>query len=82
MVVPVPYPKVRRGSMLRLPSAVTAGFAALVLVPLQFRPAGGSLGAVAAEVGAYGLLVGVALYYIVGPFTVRARVAPARSERP
>jgi len=71
MVVPIPYPKVHRGSKLRLPSAVTAAFAALVLVLLQFRPAGGSLASLAAEVGAFGLLVGVALYYIVGPFTVR-----------
>jgi phosphatidylserine synthase len=71
MVVPIPYPKVRRGSPMRLPSAVTAAFAALVLVLLQFHPATASGAGVAAEVGAYGLLVGVALYYIAGPFTVR-----------
>lgn len=75
MLVPVRYPKVRRRSPLRLASAITGGLAALVLVPLQFRPAAGSLLSVAAEVGAYGLLVGVALYYIVGPFTVGRPVA-------
>ena len=71
MVVPVPYPKVRRGSRLRLPSAVTAAFAAVTLAVLQFRPATSSLAGVVAELSAYGLLAGVAVYYIVGPFTVR-----------
>jgi phosphatidylserine synthase len=70
MVVPIPYPKVRRGSRLRLTSAVTAAFAALTLVPLQFRPSGASPLGVVAEVAAFGLLVGVAVYYIAGPFTV------------
>jgi len=77
MVVPVPYPKIRKGSRLRLASAVTAGFAAVTLVVLQFRPASGTLPALAAEVAPFGLLVGVAVYYIVGPFTVpRAAAAP------
>ena len=70
MVVPIPYPKVRRGSTLRLASAVTAGLAALTLIPLQFHPSAGSLVATVAEVGAFGLLVGVAVYYVAGPFTV------------
>jgi len=71
MVVPIPYPKVRRGSALRWPSAVTAVLAAVVLVPLQFHPAAGSWPAITAEIGAYGLLVGVAVYYLLGPFTVQ-----------
>ncbi len=76
MVAPVPYPKIRRGAPLRTPAAATAAFAALALLPLQFRPASGSVLAVAAECGAYGLLAGVAVYYLVGPFTVE-RAPPA-----
>ena len=70
MVVPVPYPKIRRGSPLRIPSAVTAVLAGLVLVPLQFRPTAGTLLALEAELAAFGLLVGVGMYYVVGPFVV------------
>ena len=81
MVLPIPYPKVRRGSKLRLPSAVTAGLAALTLIPLQFRPSAGSLVATTAEVGALGFLVGVAVYYVAGPFTV-PRPAPAEGKGP
>ena len=81
MVAPIPYPKIRRGSSLRLASALTATLGALTLVPLQFRPAAGSPVALLAEVAAYGFLVGVALYYVAGPFTVardeRARAGPA-----
>ena len=71
MVVPVPYPKVRRGSPMRLPSAATAACAAVALVVLQFRPGAGSLLYGVAEVAAYGFLVGVASYYLLGPFTTR-----------
>jgi CDP-diacylglycerol--serine O-phosphatidyltransferase len=73
MVVPVPYPKIRRGSTLRSVSAVTAALAALVLVPLQFHPAGLSLLGRGTELAAYGFLVGVAAYYLLGPFTTRDR---------
>lgn len=77
MVVPIPYPKIRRGSTLRLPAALTAALAALTLVPLQFHPLSGSPAADLAEVAAYGLLVGVATYYVAGPFTLRrSRRAP------
>ncbi len=72
MLAPVRYPKVRRGSPMRLPSTVTAGLAAAALVPLQFRPAHDSVLAWTAELAAYGMLVGVALYYVYGPFTVPA----------
>jgi CDP-diacylglycerol---serine O-phosphatidyltransferase len=78
MVVPVPYPKIRRGAILRLPSAATAAFAAVALTVLQFRPAGGSVGFLVGEVASYGLLVGVASYYLLGPFTVpRPEAAPS-----
>jgi phosphatidylserine synthase len=71
MVVPVPYPKIRRGSLLRWPMTATAGFAALTLVTLQFAPARhGALYSIA-EVAAFGMLVGVASYYLLGPFTTR-----------
>lgn len=78
MVVPVPYPKIRRGAPLRLPATATAVFAAVTLVVLQFRPAPGSWLYGLAEGAAFGLLVGVAIYYLVGPFTTRAK-APAGS---
>ncbi len=70
MVVPVRYPKIRRGGALRLPMAVTAAAAALALVPLQFRPAAGTPLYLLAYGAALVFLVGVASYYLVGPFTV------------
>jgi CDP-diacylglycerol--serine O-phosphatidyltransferase len=81
MVAPVRYPKIRRGSPLRLPMAATAVFAALALVPLQFQLASGSPLYEFAYGASAAFLVGVASYYLLGPFTVpRERpVAPARS---
>ncbi len=76
MVVPVPYPKIRRGAVLRLPATLAAVFAALALVPLQFRPARYSPLGLAAEAGAFGLLAGVAIYYLLGPFTVATAPTP------
>lgn len=76
MVVPVRFPKIRRGSALRLPAAATAALAAVSLVLLQFRPAPGSLPYLLAEGAAFGFLVGVASYYLLGPFTV-PRTPPA-----
>ncbi len=73
MLVPVPYPKIRRGSPLRWPMATTAAFGALALVPLQFRLGRGSPLYDLASAGAWGLLVGVAAYYLVGPFTLGRR---------
>ncbi len=70
MLVPVPYPKIRRGSPLRIPMAVTAAAAALTLVPLQFHPAAGQSLYALSNVFAYVFLVGVAIYYLLGPFTV------------
>ena len=77
MVVPVPYPKVRRGNPLRYPLLATAVAAAVVLVPLQFRPGTGTPLYLVAYGAAFVFLIGVASYYLVGPFTVaRARAAP------
>ncbi len=78
MVVPVPYPKIRRGNRLRIPMAVTAVAAALTLVPLQFRPATGSSLYLLAYASAFVFLIGVASYYLAGPFTV-PRASPAKT---
>ena len=80
MVVPVPYPKVRRGSALRWPMAATAGAATLALVPLQFHLAAGSLLYNVAYAASVAFLIGVASYYVVGPFTIpreRPKGAPS-----
>ncbi len=81
MVVPIPYPKLRRTSPLRIPMALTAAAAALCLVPLQFRPPPGSPLYLFAEAAACAFLIGVASYYVVGPFTVR-RSRPAGTAAP
>ena len=70
MVVPLPYPKIRAGAPLRVPMAVTGAAAAVVLVLLQFHPGTGTPAFLLALGAAYVLLAGVALYYVVGPFTV------------
>ncbi len=76
MVVPIPYPKIRRGSELRLPAAFTAVLAAVALVPLQFHPGAATPLAVVARIAAYGVLAGVAVYYVLGPFTVDRATPP------
>jgi CDP-diacylglycerol--serine O-phosphatidyltransferase len=77
MVVPISFPKIRRGNALRVPMIVTGAALAVALVPLQFRPSVGSLlyalSAVATAVAAAGIL----LYYLWGPHTV-GPVAPTR----
>jgi phosphatidylserine synthase len=78
MVVPVPYPKIRRGSPLRLPMAATAVVAGLALVPLQFHLAAGSPLYEFAYGASVAFLIGVASYYLFGPFTVPR----ARTEEP
>ena len=70
MVVPVPYPKLRRGSPLRWPMAATAVAAALALVPLQFHLTTGSALYNFAYAWSVVFLIGVASYYLLGPFTV------------
>jgi CDP-diacylglycerol--serine O-phosphatidyltransferase len=78
MVVPIPYPKVRRGSPLRPAMAVTGVATAVALTTVQFRPAAGSLLELVALGASYTMLLGVALYYLGGPFTVpRADAAGA-----
>lgn len=70
MVAPVPYPKIRRGSPLRAPMAVTAVATAVALLIFQFHPSSGSLLFLIALGASYSMLVGVASYYLLGPFTV------------
>ena len=70
MVVPIPFPKIRRTSPLRWPMVATGVAAGLVLVPLQFRPGVGSPLYDLAYAAGVVMLVGVASYYLVGPFTV------------
>jgi phosphatidylserine synthase len=75
MVVPIPFPKVRRGSPIRVAMAITGVATVLTLLPLQFRPATGTPLYDLALVAGYVLLVGVAIYYVVGPFTVDRKAA-------
>ena len=75
MVLPIPYPKIRRGAPLRWPMVGTAIAAAVALTLLQFHPASGTVVYSVALVASYALLVGVAVYYVVGPFTVKRKAA-------
>jgi phosphatidylserine synthase len=70
MIVPVPFPKLRKGSKLRWPMAVTAMALVLAELPLQFRPDAGTLPYELAWVATTIASVGLLLYYLVGPFTV------------
>lgn len=77
MVVPVRFPKVRAGSPWRIPSAVTAIAAALMLVPLQFKPGAGTPLETLAIASGGVMAAGLLAYYVVGPFTQRDRAAGA-----
>jgi phosphatidylserine synthase len=77
MVAPIPYPKIKRGAPLRIPMAITAVAAAVCLTVLQFRPATGSLLYELALAAGYVFLIGVAVYYVLGPFTVTKGPKPA-----
>jgi CDP-diacylglycerol--serine O-phosphatidyltransferase len=70
MVVPIPYPKIRRGAPLRLPMTVTALALVVAELPLQLRPSTYS-GLWDLTVAATAVATaGIALYYLAGPFTV------------
>jgi CDP-diacylglycerol--serine O-phosphatidyltransferase len=82
MVVPIRFPKIRRGNPLRAVMSATAiAFVVSVLV-LQFQPDHASgfylLAFAATAVAAAGL----ALYYLAGPFTVPRDVVPEASSPP
>lgn len=70
MVLPIPFPKIRRGHPIRLPLAVSGAALVVALLPLQFHLSSGSPFYLLAEAAAVPALVGVATYYLVGPFTV------------
>jgi archaetidylserine synthase len=70
MVVPVPFPKIRRDSPLRPPMILTGIALILALLPLQFRPAPGSLLYEIAFAATVASGVGLLVYYLYGPFTV------------
>ncbi|MCI4339143.1 MAG: CDP-alcohol phosphatidyltransferase family protein [Thermoplasmata archaeon] len=76
MVVPIPYPKIRRGSILRAPMAATGIATVVAILVLQFHPATGSALFLLALGASYSMLIGVATYYFLGPFTVDRRATP------
>jgi len=78
MVVPVPFPKIRRGSALRIPMTVTALALIVAELPLQFRPGAGSFGWDLAVAGTAVASVGLLAYYLAGPFTVPRSTSPAK----
>jgi CDP-diacylglycerol--serine O-phosphatidyltransferase len=77
MVVPIPFPKIRRGHPIRLPLAVGGAALVVALLPIQFRVGAGTPFYLLAEVAAAVALAGVAIYYLAGPFTVRPPVPAA-----
>lgn len=77
MVLPVTYPKIRRGSALRPAMAFTAIVAALVLVPIQFRPGAGTPLYLFASGMSVAMAAGLFLYYFLGPFTVKRTIGPS-----
>jgi CDP-diacylglycerol---serine O-phosphatidyltransferase len=77
MVLPIPYPKIKRGHPLRFPLAIAGAALVVALLPVQFHVAPGTPGYLLAEAAGAVALVGVAIYYVVGPFTVRRPAPPA-----
>ncbi|MCI4327528.1 MAG: CDP-alcohol phosphatidyltransferase family protein [Thermoplasmata archaeon] len=70
MVVPVPFPKIRRGAPLRPAMIGTAVAVVVAVLVLQFRPSAGTPFFLAAEAASAVAAIGIVLYYLVGPFTV------------
>lgn len=71
MIVPVSYPKLRRGTSLRWVMAGTAVALGIALVPFQFRPTAGSPFYLLGEIAASAAAVGLAVYYVAGPRAAR-----------
>ncbi len=77
MVLPIRYPKLRRGSAMRPVMAATAAALALSIVPAQFHPSlDGSLGRLS-ELAAVAAAVGMGIFYLLGPWTVGSSVDAA-----
>jgi phosphatidylserine synthase len=70
MVVPVPFPKIKRGAPLRPAMVATAVALVVAVLVLQFRPGSGTVFDAIAEVASIVAAIGIGLYYFVGPFTV------------
>ncbi len=81
MVLPIPYPKIRRGEPTRPLMTLTSLALAVALVVAQFVPARGSPAWVLSEAAAAIAAAGIALFYLLGPFTVRGPV-PSPPEPP
>lgn len=82
MVVPVRFPKIRRGAPLRLPMTATAIALVAALIPLQFRPERGSLPFDLAAALTVTAAAGLLIYYAAGPFTVpRSAETPPPEDR-
>lgn len=77
MVSPIPYPKLRRGMPLRWAMIATAAALGVSLVPLQFHPSAGSPFFLLGEVAASVAVIGLALYYLVGPWVARGDTSAA-----
>lgn len=76
MVVPLPYPKLRRGA--RINGAMTITGVALVAaeLPIQFRPGNGSALGIFSELALLVASVGLLVYYVFGPSSVLPRAPP------
>ncbi len=77
MVLPLPFPKIRRGHPLRAAMAATSIALVVAVLPLQFHLARTSLPVLVGEAAAAVAAIGLASYYLVGPFTVPRSAAPA-----
>jgi phosphatidylserine synthase len=77
MVLPVSYPKLRRGMPLRWAMIATAAALGISLLPLQFQPGVGTPLYLIGEAAATAAAVGLGVYYLVGPSTTRAFPGPA-----
>ncbi|HEV2166997.1 MAG TPA: CDP-alcohol phosphatidyltransferase family protein [Thermoplasmata archaeon] len=82
MVLPIRFPKMRRGAPLRLPMTVTGVALVAALLPLQFGPSPGSWPYETAFAASAVAAVGIAAYYLVGPWTVPASARAAGSGAP
>jgi phosphatidylserine synthase len=71
MVLPVPYPKMRRGTPLRPAMMLTSLALAAALLPQQWWPPSGSFWYLFSEAAAGLAAVGIAAYYLLGPWSVR-----------
>jgi phosphatidylserine synthase len=81
MILPVPFPKIKRSSTLRPAMIGTAVAVVVAVLVLQFRPATGSVFYGIAAAAGVVAAVGVVLYYFVGPFTVASPTEPAAPGR-